>query len=119
MAMPPRHPGSLMTRDEWVALPEDNTYRYELQEGVLLVSPRVSRRHRLAAQRLSQQLDGQLPVDWESVLDMEMVVRAEYPPIVRVPDMVLVSSGGWTRGPIGGVGRAACGRDHLTGIAPR
>jgi len=78
-----------MTLDEWVALPEDNTYRYELQEGVLLVSPRAARRHRLAAQRLSQQLDGQLPADWESVLDMEMVVRAEYPPIVRVPDMVV------------------------------
>ena len=39
MAMPLRHPGSLMTLDEWVALPEDNAYRYELQEGVLLVSP--------------------------------------------------------------------------------
>jgi Putative restriction endonuclease len=94
MAMPLCHPGSLMTLDEWVALPEDNAYRYELQEGVLLVSPRAARRHRLAAQRLSQQLDGQLPVDWESVLDMEMVVRAEYPPIVRVPDMVVTRVGG-------------------------
>ncbi|MGH3932755.1 MAG: hypothetical protein ACRDTF_22590, partial [Pseudonocardiaceae bacterium] len=29
MAMPLRHdPGSLMTIEEWVALPEDNTYRY-------------------------------------------------------------------------------------------
>jgi hypothetical protein len=83
MAMPLRHPGSLMTLDEWVVLPEDNTYRYDLQEGGLLVSPRAARRHRLAAQRLSQQLDGQLPADWESVLDMEMVVRAEYPPSPR------------------------------------
>jgi hypothetical protein len=61
MAMPLRHLGSLMTLDEWVALPEDNAYRYELQEGVLLVSPRAARRHQLAAQRLSQQLDGHLP----------------------------------------------------------
>ncbi len=94
MAMPLRHPGSLMTLDEWIALPEDNTYRYELQEGVLLVSPRPVRRHQLAAQRLSQQLDGQLPVDWESVLDMEVVVRAEHPPIVRVPDVVVTRVGG-------------------------
>jgi hypothetical protein len=42
MAMPLYHdPGSLMTLDEWSALPEDNTYRYELQEGVLLVSPEL------------------------------------------------------------------------------
>jgi len=95
MAMPLHHdPGLLMTLDEWVALPEDDTYRYELQEGVLLVSPRAARRHQLAAQRLSQQLDGQLPVDWESVLDMEVVVRAPHPPTVRVPDVVVTRVGG-------------------------
>ncbi|PZS37462.1 MAG: Uma2 family endonuclease [Pseudonocardiales bacterium] len=80
--------------DEWAALPEDNTCRYELQEGVLLVSPRPGRRNQLAAQRLSQQLDEQLPVDWESVLDLEVVVRAEHPPIVRVPDVVVTRVGG-------------------------
>lgn len=45
MAMPLHDPGSLMTLDEWVALPEDNTYQYELQEGVLLVSPRPTPQH--------------------------------------------------------------------------
>jgi Uma2 family endonuclease len=73
MAMPLRYPESLMTLDEWITLPEDNTFRYELQECVLLVSPRPIRRHQLAAQRLSQQLDGQLPVDWESVLAVEII----------------------------------------------
>ncbi len=29
MAVPLRHPGSLMTLDEWIALPEDNSCRYE------------------------------------------------------------------------------------------
>ncbi len=87
-------PGSLMPLDEWVALPEDNSYRYELQEGVLPVSPRPGRRHQLAAQRLSQQLDEQLPVGWERVLGMEVVVRAENPPIVRVPDVVVTRVGG-------------------------
>jgi Uma2 family endonuclease len=95
MAMPLHHnPGSLMTLDEWIALPEDNTYRYELQEGVLLVSPRPARRHQLALQRLSQQFDEQLPAGWESVVDLEVVVRPEHPPIVRVPDMVVTRVGG-------------------------
>jgi hypothetical protein len=58
MAMPLRHPGSLMTLDEWVALSEDNTYRYELQEGALLVSPRAARRHQLAALRCRSSLMG-------------------------------------------------------------
>ncbi|MCA1674825.1 MAG: hypothetical protein LC799_22410 [Actinobacteria bacterium] len=35
MAMPVNRPGSLLTLDDWIALPEDNTSRYELQEGVL------------------------------------------------------------------------------------
>lgn len=43
MAMPLHRSGSLMTLDEWVVLPEDNSYRYELQEGILLVSPRPGR----------------------------------------------------------------------------
>lgn len=46
-------PGRLMTLDEFVALPEDNAYRYELQEGVLVVSPRALRKHQLAAFRLA------------------------------------------------------------------
>lgn len=95
MARPLHHgPGSLMTLAEWLALPEDDTYRYELQEGVLLVFPRSARRHQLAAQRLSRQLDKQLPVEGESVLDLEVVVRAEHPPTVRVPDVVVPGVGG-------------------------
>ncbi|MGB6165642.1 MAG: hypothetical protein WCF33_22240 [Pseudonocardiaceae bacterium] len=54
MAMPLRHPGSLMTLDEWIALPEENTSRYELQEGVLLVSPRPTLRHQQATYRLAR-----------------------------------------------------------------
>jgi hypothetical protein len=32
-----------MALDEWVVLPEDNSYPYELQEGILLASPRSGR----------------------------------------------------------------------------
>jgi len=80
MAMPLHDPGSLMTLDEWMALPEDNTYRYELQEGVLLASPRPAPRHQQAAYRLVRQFDDQLPSGWDFLLDVEVVVRAEYPP---------------------------------------
>jgi Uma2 family endonuclease len=83
-----------MTLDEWLALPEDNTYWYELQEGALLVSPLSGRRHQLTAYRLARQLDEQLPSGWESLLSVEVVVRAEHPPIVRVPDVVVTRVGG-------------------------
>lgn len=92
--MPMNRPGSLLTLDDWIALPEDNASHYELQEGVLLVSPRAARRHQLAAQRLAQQLDAQLPAEWESVLDMEVVVHLDHPPTVRVPDIVVTRVGG-------------------------
>jgi Uma2 family endonuclease len=91
--MPLRDPGSLMTLGEWTALPEDSSYRYELQEGVLLVSPRPTPRHQQAAYRLARQLDEQLPSDWDFLLDVEVVVRAEHPPIVRVPDLVVTKVG--------------------------
>ena len=32
--------GALMTLEEYDALPEDSSARYELQEGVLVMSPR-------------------------------------------------------------------------------
>ncbi|SFP76981.1 Endonuclease, Uma2 family (restriction endonuclease fold) [Amycolatopsis arida] len=89
MAMPLHRTGRLMTLDEFIALPEDNSYRYELQEGVLVVSPRAVRRHQRAVLRLSRQLHDQLPAGWECLPDMEVVVRAEDPAIVRVPDLVV------------------------------
>jgi Uma2 family endonuclease len=39
-------------------------------------------------------LDERLPAGWETVLDLEVVVRAEHPPIVRVPDVVVTRVGG-------------------------
>lgn len=87
MAMPLHH--GLMTLDEFIALPEDNSVRYELQEGVLIMSPRSARPNLLAVQRLSNQLDAQIPVEWECVIDFEVVVRAEEPATLRVPDLVI------------------------------
>lgn len=84
-----RRSSGLMTLDEFVALPEDNSARYELQEGILVVSPRSARQNQLAVVRLANQLDAQMPPEWECVVDFEMVVRAEEPAILRVPDLVV------------------------------
>lgn len=92
MALPISHlPAGrgLMTLDEFIALPEDNSARYELQEGILVVSPRSTRPNQLAIVRLSNQLDAQMPSEWESIVDFEMVVRAEEPAILRVPDLLV------------------------------
>jgi Uma2 family endonuclease len=78
-----------MTLAEFVALPEDNSARYELQEGVLVVTPRSARQNQIAVVRLANQIDDQLPDGWETIVDFEVVVRAEEPAILRVPDLVL------------------------------
>ncbi len=38
-------PDHLLTLEEFFELPEDNSRRYELQEGVLIVSPRAQSLH--------------------------------------------------------------------------
>lgn len=92
MAMPVNRPGSLLTLDDWIALPEDNASHYELQEGVLLVSPRPESEHQRAAYRLARQLDEQLPAGWDFLLDVDVIVRAEHPAIVRAPDLVVIKA---------------------------
>jgi Uma2 family endonuclease len=83
-------PRELMTLDEWDALPEDNSAHYELQEGVLVVSPKPAKRHQLAVARLASQMEHQLPVEWDVVPDFEVVVQADGPATVRAPDLVMV-----------------------------
>jgi Uma2 family endonuclease len=87
-------PRELLTLAEWDALPEDNSAHYELQEGVLVVSPKPARRHQLAVTRLASQMERQLPLDWEAVPDFEVVVQAAGPATVRAPDLVVVRAEG-------------------------
>jgi Uma2 family endonuclease len=87
-------PRELMTLDEWDALPEDNSAHYELQEGVLVVSPKPARRHQRALMRLASQMERQLSPDWEVLPDFEVVVQAEGPATVRAPDLVMVRTDG-------------------------
>ncbi|OLT02993.1 hypothetical protein BJF90_27910 [Pseudonocardia sp. CNS-004] len=79
-----------MTLDAWDALPEDNSAHYELQEGVLVVSPKPAKRHQLAVVRLASQMEHQLSVEWDVVPDFEVVVQADGPATVRAPDLVMV-----------------------------
>lgn len=87
-------PRGLMTLAEYDALPEDNSAHYELQEGVLVGSPRPIRKHQRALVVLATEIDHQLPLGWEVVIDFEVVVRAEEPVILRAPDLVVVPVGG-------------------------
>lgn len=92
MALP--IPRELMTLDQWDALPEDSSAHYELQEGVLVVSPKSARRHQRALVRLAAQMEWQLPPEWEALPDFEVVVEAEGPATVRAPDLVVVRADG-------------------------
>jgi Uma2 family endonuclease len=82
-------PDHLLTLEEFAALPEDNSRRYEVQEGVLIVSPRPVGLHSRVAKQLAFHLDDQLPAEWESAIEMDLVVRPDFPIGVRVPDVVV------------------------------
>ncbi|WP_020669433.1 Uma2 family endonuclease [Amycolatopsis nigrescens] len=89
---------ALLTHDEplsladWLNLPEDNSRRYELVEGVLSVSSRPSLGHQEVISGLLQQLRPQLPAGLKVLPEVEVVLFEKYPPTVRVPDLVVVPS---------------------------
>jgi Uma2 family endonuclease len=87
-------PRELMTLDEWDALPEDNSAHYELQEGVLVVSPKPARGHQRAVLLLGMQLHRQCPRGWQVVPEFEVVVQPDGPATVRAPDIVVVRADG-------------------------
>jgi Uma2 family endonuclease len=85
-------PDHLLTLEEYDELPEDNSRNYELHEGVLIVTPGAIPLHRKVAYHLQMALDAQLPLDWETFADVEVVLRPAFPPIVRAPDLVVVAA---------------------------
>lgn len=93
----PLHP---LTVDQYAALGEDDTVRYELQEGMLVMAPRPIPRHMVAIGRLFAQLEPQLP-DGLAVLpevdvDLELAPRNR-PGFVRSPDLVVVDAAAYDR----------------------
>lgn len=87
-------PDHLLTLEDWVALPEDNSRSYELVEGVLVVSPRPLSLHQRASWRLAAQLESQLPISCGALTETEVVVDQDPTPTVRVPDVIVVPAVG-------------------------
>lgn len=85
-------PARLMTLDEFAALPEDNSRRYELEEGVLVVSPRPALLHQRVIARLILALGDQLPTEWEVLSEAEVVVTDVDPATVRIPGVLVMSA---------------------------
>ncbi|WP_228815529.1 Uma2 family endonuclease [Nocardia puris] len=84
----------LLSLAEWDALPENTSSHVELQEGVLIVSPRPKRQHARAGLRLARQLQVQLPPKWEVLPEFEVCVDEGREPTVRVPDLVITREDG-------------------------
>ncbi|MFW0797200.1 Uma2 family endonuclease [Gordonia sp. CPCC 205515] len=79
----------LLSLAEWRALPEDDTVRIELQEGVRIALPRATKIHAQIVARLMLQLGVQLPSHIEALTDVDLVVNPATPATVRVPDIVI------------------------------
>lgn len=89
----PATPGRLLTIPEYAALGEDDGYRWELQEGNLVMSPSPSPRHMLASGELRDQLTSQLPRRLRVVQDVDIDLRlaaSDQPGWSRRPDLIVV-----------------------------
>lgn len=87
-------PDHLLTLEDWIALPEDNSRTYELVEGVLVVSPRPLSQHQRVIWRLAAQLEPQLPSTHGVLTETEVVIDSGPPPTIRVPDVLAVPAEG-------------------------
>jgi Uma2 family endonuclease len=83
-------PRQLLTLDEFIALPEDNSQRYELEEGILVGLPRPEPPHQRVGNRLTHKLNEQMPSEWEAFTELEVVVIDREPATVRVPNVVVI-----------------------------
>lgn len=89
-----QQPGEhLLTIAEYAALPEDDQHRWELQEGIVVMSPSPTPRHMIAGFHLAGQLEPQLPPELQIVpeidIDLELT-PPDQPGFSRRPDLVIV-----------------------------
>lgn len=85
--------GESMTLDQFLELPVDNAYRYELADGELQVNARPAQPHLRAAHRLVSQLNEQLPAGLEAFAEPDVVIKADrVKGRVRIPDVVVTPS---------------------------
>lgn len=80
----------LLTLREFMALPEDNSVRFELQEGVPIVTPRPRPIHQVALHDIIEQLNRQLPRHLYAVAEIDINLDLDDPPTVRIPDVVVI-----------------------------
>lgn len=91
----PRHP---VTLHEWESLPEDSGLRFELAEGVLMMSPRPFSWHQHAVTELTYRTKAQLPDALIALAEVE-VVLADTPLTIRVPDVTVTATTIFGRNP--------------------
>jgi Uma2 family endonuclease len=84
-------PDHLLTLEEFDQLPEDNSRRYELQEGVLQVTAKAAGFHQFVLLRLGSALDQKLPQGWAAVSEPEVLLNEKWPPTLRIPDVIVLS----------------------------
>lgn len=84
--------GRLLSLDDWDAMPEDDSRRYELVEGVLRVTASPVTHHQRTVLRLATQLEQQLPPALEPIAEIDVVVSDGAVATVRKPDLIVVQS---------------------------
>jgi Uma2 family endonuclease len=83
-------PRGLLSLEQWDGLDLDETRRWELSEGTLIMSPRPQLMHQRISRRLTRLLEDHLPGGLEALPEIEVITRASFPPSVRDPDIVVV-----------------------------
>jgi Uma2 family endonuclease len=90
-------PHDLLSVDEFDEWPKVGKSRFELQDGVLYVTPHLGDAHDQAVDRLTSELAAQLPPGFEAVQRRTVVTWTPFPPSVREPDIVVVPEGSPSR----------------------
>jgi Uma2 family endonuclease len=84
-------PDHLLTLQEWDALPDDNRYRLEVVEGVLLVAPRPITFHQRAVTRLGYLINEELPPHLCALSEVDLIIN-ERPLTVRAPGVLVTTT---------------------------
>lgn len=82
----PRHAGP-WSLDDVLSLPEDNSQRVELVDGMLLVSPLGSYRHQQLVARTYRCLVGACPVAFEATIELNVLLSSGR---LVIPDFTVV-----------------------------
>lgn len=82
-----QHPGA-WTLDEVLALPEDQGYRLELVDGLIIISPGPTSEHQRALQRLQLAFGRASPAEFEPLPGINVVLNRRR---LLIPDLVVTT----------------------------